>query len=178
MQIPLVKLKAILRYFCSNTNPQVLGKTKLMKLFYFADFMFIKKYGVPITYDRYIHLEHGPIPSEILNLVNGVIDDGEGAILADTICIKKYNESSLQRIKCLNEFTEKDEKYFSEKELEVLKYTCERFKDQGSKYLEDLSHKEAPWLKTKELEEISYTLAAGDLDCSVDKEDIRLLSQL
>ena len=79
MKIPKTKLKAMLRYFCTNTNPSFLGKTKLMKLFYFADFLHVKKYGVPITYDTYIRLEHGPVPSKILNLVNSIIDDNEQA---------------------------------------------------------------------------------------------------
>ena len=70
MKIPLSKLKAMLLFFASNTNPALLGKVKLMKLFYFCDFMNIKKYGAPITFDNYVHLEHGPIPSTIMNLVS------------------------------------------------------------------------------------------------------------
>ena len=178
MQMPLVKLKAMLKYFCSNTDPRLLGKTKLMKLFYFADFMYVKHYGTPITYDRYIHLEHGPVPSKILNLVNSVADEGEDAILSDTIIIKRYSSSSLQKIKCIKEFDENDEKLFSKKELETLEHTCKRFKDKGAKYLEELSHKEAPWEKTRELEEIPYTLAASDPDCLVEEEDIKLLTQI
>jgi hypothetical protein len=67
---PIPKLKAMIRYFATYTDPRSLGKKKLMKLFYFADFEHVKKYASPITFDNYVHLEHGPVPSTILNLVN------------------------------------------------------------------------------------------------------------
>ncbi|NCN39598.1 MAG: SocA family protein, partial [Candidatus Aenigmarchaeota archaeon] len=70
MKIPTAKLKAILLYFCNYTDTTFLGKTKLMKLFYFADFTHLKQFGSPITYDTYVKLEHGPIPSTIKSLVD------------------------------------------------------------------------------------------------------------
>jgi hypothetical protein len=66
MNIPIQKLKAMILFFATFTDPRLLGKKKLMKLFYFADFGHVKRYASPITYDNYVHLEHGPIPSAIL----------------------------------------------------------------------------------------------------------------
>lgn len=176
--MPLVKLKAMLRYFCDNTDPSLLGKTKLMKLFYFADFTYVKRYGVPITYDRYVNLEHGPVPSKILNLINSVVDEGDDAILSDTISIKEVAPNFIQQIECIKKFNENDRKLFSKKELETLEYVCKKFSDKSAKQLEDLSHKEAPWYKTRELEEIPYEFAAYDDDCLVEEEDIKLLTSI
>lgn len=181
MNIPLAKLKALLRYFCAYTNPELLGKTKLMKLFYFVDFEHIKRHGVPITYDTYIHLERGPIPSKILNLVNSVKDEGEEAILSDTITVKEENlssSSSIQKIGCISEFTEEDKKYFSDNELKVMDQVVKLYKDKNAKELVDASHSQAPWSETRELDEIPYTLAAHDDDCLVEEEDIKLLAQI
>ena len=172
MKMPLAKLKAILRYFCSNTNSSLLGKTKLMKLFYFVDFGHVKKFGAPITFDRYIHLENGTIPSDIMNMINYVVDEGEKAILSDTISVIKEEGMDMQKIKCHGEFVENDKKYFSENELETLKEVCNRFKNDAAKKLVDISHSEAPWLKTDESEEIPYALAADDVDAKVDKKEI------
>lgn len=177
MQIPLVKLKAILRYFCTNTEPDLLGKTKLMKLFYFADFGHVKKYAVPITYDRYFRLDRGPVPSTILNLVNEVAD-GEDAILADTIQIKKDSPSLLQKIECIKRFDGNDRKLFSTNEWLTLESVSKQFANRSAREMVQLAHAQAPWLETKELDEIHYTLAAHDNDCLVDEEDIQLLSQL
>ena len=98
MSIPLLKLKAILLYFCQNTDPKFLGKVKLMKLFYFLDFTHVKKYGSPVTFDTYVHLEHGPIPSTIKNLIDDACDDIDHSILADTIYCENVEGISMKRI--------------------------------------------------------------------------------
>ena len=178
MKIPLSKLKAMVLFFASNTNLATLGKVKLMKLFYFCDFSNIKKHGAPITYDTYVHLEHGPIPSTIMNLVNQVEDDFENAILADTIKISSGSNELIHRIVPLREFTNNDRKYFSPLELETMERICQRFKDSIGKQLEDISHDEMPWRKTNLLEIIPYSLAAEDSDTEVSKEEIELLLKI
>lgn len=178
MKLPLIKLKALLRFICSNTNPQLLGKTKLMKLFYFIDFEHVKKFGTPITFDRYVKLEHGPIPSKIMNLVNAVVDDGEIAILADTIAIQRDPGMDIQRVSSLQPFSDEDRELFSENEIKVLQLVCRKYKDSTAKQLEDISHSEAPWASTKELDDIPYTLAAQDHDSNVDKGTIELSTKI
>jgi uncharacterized phage-associated protein len=178
MKMPLPKLKAILLYFANNTDPRFLGKVKLMKLFYFFDFMHVKNYGSPVTFDRYVKMEHGPIPSTILNLVNAVDSDLDSAELSDTIRIEKSDESTIHRILPTRQFSDYDRGYFSETELEILEKVCARFGNKTTKFVEDASHKEAPWRTTQFLDEIPYTLASEDKDCVVDKETITLSIQL
>lgn len=175
MKIPLAKLKAILLYFCNYTDVKFLGKVKLMKLFYFLDFMHLKKYGSPVTYDTYINLEHGPIPSFIKNLIDNAADEIEKSELSDTIDVEKPSRIKMYRFLPQRKFREKDRKLFSESELEILKKVCARFGDKSTKFIEDISHKEAPWAKTKFLDEIPYTIATEDRDCEVQEEEIRLL---
>lgn len=178
MRISAPKLKAIIKYLCENTDPKLLGKTKLMKLFYYIDFTHIKKYGTSITGDKYYHLERGPIPSVIKNLIDGAEEEPDLAILSDTIQITKKADSNLCQISCLQDFTKKDEEYFSEIELETMKVVTEKFGSYSTKQIVDLAHSEAPWLKTKEVEAIPYTLATEDIDCKVSKEDIELLNKI
>ena len=47
-------------------------KHKLAKILFFADQKHLARYGRPITADSYCKMEYGPIPSNILNSVNGV----------------------------------------------------------------------------------------------------------
>lgn len=178
MKIPLPKLKAIILYFCTYTNPKFLGKVKLMKLFYFLDFMHVKKYGIPVTYDCYVNLEHGPIPSFVKNLVDSAADDIDNSVLADTITIDRPEGIDMYRITPVKKFTEKDEKYLSENELDILKKVCLRFGDSNTKDIEEASHKEAPWRDTKFLEAIPYTIAAKDSDCLVEEEVIKVLTNI
>lgn len=178
MNIPIPKLKAILLYFGAYTDKRFLGKVKLMKLFYFLDFMHVKKYGAPVTYDTYVNLEHGPIPSAIKNLIDTADDDIDSSILADTITFEKSNNQNMHRVKPLRNFTEKDKKYFSPNELEILQMVCQRFGDKNTKQIEDASHKEAAWKETNLLETIPYSLATKDKDCIVSKEEIEMLMSI
>lgn len=174
MKISLPKLKAILLYFCTNTDPRFLGKVKLMKLFYFLDFGHIKKYAIPVTFDDYINLEHGPIPTTIKNLVDEVCDDLDSSVLADTVFCETSETSRIMRIVSKRKFTDEDKKYFSKSELEMLDTVCKRFSDSNKKTIEDASHSEAPWRMTGILDRIPYSLAVHDNDCQVEKEDIEL----
>src|SRR3989338_9061180 len=159
MKIPIAKLKAMMRYFATFTDPKLLGKKKLMKLFYFTDFTHVKKYASPITFDNYVNMDHGPIPSTILNLVNSVENDTEDAILSDTISVEVKNSSLMKRIVSSGKFSDRDKGYFSPSELKVLDEVCNRFNNKTCKYIEDASHKEAAWAGTHELDNIPYTLA-------------------
>lgn len=176
--LTIPKLKAILLYFTNFTDTKYLGKVKLMKLFYFLDFMHLKAYGSPVTYDSYINMEHGPIPSSIKNLVDTSADDIDSSILSDTIKCERPEFTKMCRILPTREFTESDKKYFSENELDILQKVCQRFGDKNTKHIEDASHNEAAWKETKLLEKIPYTLAARDKDSKVTEEEIELLLSL
>lgn len=161
MKIPIQKLKAILLFFGMNTNPSLLGKVKLMKLFYFIDFEHVRQYGSPITFDRYINLEYGPIPSTIKNLVDGVEDYKEDSKLKDVISIEA-DDSGLKKVISKRKFEEKDKQYFTESELKVMHEIANRFAGSTKKEIEDASHKEIPWSSTNFLDIIPYSLAVKD----------------
>lgn len=180
MKIPLAKLKAILLYFCENTDPHFLGKVKLMKLFYFLDFINVKRYGVPITYDRYVNLDHGPVPSMILNLVSDLVDDPDTSILSDTILSQEvhWKEGTMLKIASKRKMTNSDVDLFSEDELKILNEVCSRFGSMNKKQIEDLSHSESPWMKTNLLETIPYNLAGQDADSNLTTEQISEIMSL
>ncbi len=172
--IPLPKLKAILVYFANNTEK--LGKVKLMKLIYFLDFVHVKKYGRPVTFDNYVNIEHGPIPSTIKSLVDYLGEDINSK-LADAVYIKKVptRKKAMDKIVPRREFNKNDERLFSKSELEVLKEVAKRFKNANSDQIEKASHQESPWKSTNYLDPIDYSLASNDKDSKFSKEEIELL---
>lgn len=178
MKISITKLKAILLYFGNYTNTKYLGKTKLMKLFYFLDFLHLKRYGSPVTFDRYVHLEHGPIPQGIKNLIDTASDDVDISMLSDVISFERPESIDMVRMLPLRKFTDTDKKLFSETELEILNEVCLKYGEKNTKYIEDASHNEAPWRETAPLQDIPYDLAAGDTDCFVSKEEIEMMELL
>jgi len=178
MRISIPKLKATILYFCENTDSKFLGKVKLMKLFYYLDFTHVKKFGSPITFDQYVKLDHGPIPSTIKNMVDNADADPDSSLLADTIDIQTEDGVMMHRIVARRKMTEFDRKLFSKSELQVLEEICRRFGNKNMKFIEDASHEEAPWKESGMCQAIPYQLAAHDSDCQVDVEDIDLAMQI
>lgn len=176
MKIHFNKFKLILLYFANHC--QYLGKIKLMKLFYFLDFMHVKKYGIPITFDTYINLEKGPIPSTILNVVTEAIEDPDFSQLADVVHFETPKGTRMNKMLPNRKFTEEDRKYFSEIEFDTLQRVCSIYGDKLMRSIKDESHEQAPWRETKYLDEIPYSLAANDPDSMATKEEIETLLRI
>jgi len=174
MNIPIPKLKALLLYFCENTDSKFLGKVKLMKLFYFVDFLHVKKYGTPVTFDRYIKLEYGPIPSTVKNLVDDAETDIDNSILADTIDIKQNDGMNMHKVVARRKLNGEDLKLFTPSEINILQQVCKRFGASNTDLIKEVSHNEAPWRESQWYQEIPYTLATHDPDCETSIEEIEL----
>ena len=50
------------------------SKLKIIKLMYFAEREFLKRYGAPMVYDEFFSMKDGPVCSSSLNGINGKID--------------------------------------------------------------------------------------------------------
>lgn len=48
---------------------------KLTKLLYLSERMYLELYDEPMTYDRLVSMDHGPVPSICLNLINGTLEN-------------------------------------------------------------------------------------------------------
>ena len=57
-------------YFASNVSDLYL--VKLMKLFYYLDFISVRETGKSVTNDTYFHLPYGPIPSFIKDNIDSL----------------------------------------------------------------------------------------------------------
>jgi uncharacterized phage-associated protein len=171
MIIPTAKIKAILLYFSNYTNTKFLGKIKLMKLFYFLDFDHIRLYGTPVTYDTYYHLDKGPIPSYIMNLINEASEETR-SILSDTLNFRTPPGTRMVQALPVRKFTEKDAAMFTDSELKILKEVCNRFKDSTMEQIKKASHNEAPWIETRSSQIIPYSLAAKNPKSKFTAEEI------
>lgn len=178
MNVPLAKIKAILLYFSNNTDVKFLGKVKLMKLFYFLDFTHVKQHGSPVTYDTYIKLEHGPIPSTIKNMIDNASENIDESELADVITFETPHGTKMKRMLPRRKFSSQDAKLFSATEMEVMKLVCQKYGAKNTLSIEKASHKEAPWSETRYLQTIPYSFAAKDADSKVSKEEIELLMKI
>jgi len=172
MKISLEKIKAMILYFAFQTDLKFLGKTKLMKLFYFADFGYVKKHGIPMTFDKYKNMEHGPVPTTIYGLVSTAYSEPDESLLSDVIEFQEKN--GMHKIIPRKEFTNTHRKMFSVSELKLMAEVCQRFYGSNKKEIEDASHVEYPWSSSEILDDLPYTLATKDKDSETSEEEVEL----
>jgi uncharacterized phage-associated protein len=56
--------------FLLSRSDQTMNYMKLIKLLYLADREALIRWGRPISTDRYVSMKHGPVLSNVLNLIS------------------------------------------------------------------------------------------------------------
>ena len=130
------KLEQAILFFLWHANNAHLGKTKLMKLLYFADFDHYEQYEASITGARYRKLDHGPVPDDAWVTIAAL----EAAkrieredVLIGGLLQHRYRASEPVDIGA-----------FSLTELDVLYRVAQRWANHTSRQIEAATHGEAP----------------------------------
>ena len=147
------KLLNAIVYFAINTK--YCGKTKLLKLLYFIDFMHFKQTGKSVTGMDYFAWDMGPVPKDLFEELSGPMKPDMKAT------IKDLPAEVFQKIQPTRKF---DRKYFSNREMKLLNDISFIFKDAKADDMVESTHlKNEPWdvtLKNKgRLQKIDYMLA-------------------
>ncbi len=162
------KMRQVILYFIHHGDPETLGKTKLMKLLYYADFDHFELHDEPITGAVYRRLRQGPVATDVFALL------GQMAKLGD-IDITSINTPSYQRekYKALRPFSPA---LFSDDEMSTLKAVANRWHTVKMTDIVAASHDDPPWNAVGDNEEIPYYLVYyrntyGELSLSDDEVD-------
>jgi uncharacterized phage-associated protein len=134
-------------YFAKNCSS--VGRTKACKMLYFADKEHLLRYGRTVTGDHYYRLQHGPIPTQGLNILRGMSTPANAALLNRWLSLEDDSIKLKRR---------PDLKVFSKSDLRILEEVCTKYGGYSATYLSHLSHKEAPWKKTGQNEAIDFEL--------------------
>ncbi|MBV9497214.1 MAG: SocA family protein [Acidobacteria bacterium] len=122
--------------FFSKHGVAGLDRMKIAKLLFLADRIHLLRYGRPITGDRYVCMEHGPVASVTHDLVNARLsDDPDAEIMNEYFDVgrsRTHPELIAKR--------EPDLDVFSETDLEVLREVVESFGQKTAWQLRDLAH--------------------------------------
>ncbi len=72
------KYQAVVHYICdkASANPSVLGAIKLNKVLWYSDTVNYKIHGKSITGEVYVKRQHGPVPKNILRLIDSLVEGG------------------------------------------------------------------------------------------------------
>lgn len=166
MDLKRQKLINAVIYFCSHTK--MCGKTKLVKLLYYLDFMHFRQTAKSVTDLRYFAWQFGPYPVSFANEIDRPPEDLSKALL---VC-KKPEKKSVT-IKPRAKF---DKDVFSPREFKLLEQIAFIFKEARAEDMVEASHlPNHPWdktLKSKgEKAEIDYILALDNQNGSISLEE-------
>lgn len=162
MKVDFEKVGIIASYFADHTKK--LYVTKLLKLFYYLDFISYKTRGAPVTNDVYFKLPYGPVPSAIKNEIDilsqdNVLGTGFKRQLSSYIKLQRDEKDSGNLVININR--DYNLRKLANSELELLKSITETFKETTAKALSNQTHREKPWLSTSDNSVIDYRLAEG-----------------
>ncbi len=131
------KGKAAIAYLAWHNLPE-LSKGKICKLIFLADKHHLVRFGRPVTGDRICAMKDGPVPSNILNILNAFLNDPNDPALAplgETVWVDKvYLHPHFHAA----EFTLGE--YLSESDLESLNAIMKSFGDWSFSRLRAITH--------------------------------------
>ncbi|MBI3319951.1 MAG: DUF4065 domain-containing protein [Candidatus Omnitrophica bacterium] len=140
--------EAAILYFLQQINNTFLGKTKLMKLLYYADYEWIQKKGRSLTGDVYIALQYGPVPKRATDTLHRLKE--RGIIRIEKTKLGDHDQERYLLLK------EPDFSVFTREEIDHLAEIAQRFAHWSATQMTNLSHEEFPWQSTKLKEEILF----------------------
>jgi len=143
--LDIEKLANVMGFFANEVS--YLYKVKMMKLLWYADSIYYRRYGHSMTGLVYEHMTYGALPigfNEILSVPT--IEVIEEMIYED------ISYRIVPKIKV-------HEGVFSRDELDVLELVANKFKDYRAKQIVNYMHKEKAYMDTEDHELIPFSLA-------------------
>ena len=140
--------------FFVEKNIEHFGKTKLMKLMYFADKEHLEKFGRVMFYDDYRKLPRGPVATLTYNIISSTDandgDDFKSYIdnFSDFVEIQKKDinqKNSATRFNPKNSF---DNTFFSKSEIEILESITKKYKTYTKEQISEESHSLKEYINT------------------------------
>lgn len=133
------QMAALLLHFCGGR----MSHLKLMKLLYLADREAMDRFGAPISGDRIASMDHGPVLSVTLNLMDGDTESSPGG-WEEWISDKENHEVSLRKPVAREALDE-----LSDSEIEVLETVWDRFGKLSKWAIRDYTHTLPEWQDPK-----------------------------
>jgi Protein of unknown function (DUF4065) len=143
------KFREVALYLARRTesDPRC-GKTKLLKILFYADFAFYRQHRRSITGLSYCKAPHGPIPDGIESLLQQLVED--------RLCQWAERDAFGYKQKKLLALREPDLALLSGEELGRLERTVEDLWERTAREVSDLSHEFLGWKLADEGERIPY----------------------
>ena len=145
------RYSAVVVFFCKKLG--AVAQTKLNKLLFYADFLNYKTSSVSITGSEYRQIQYGPVPAQYRRNLQRMEDENLIDIVEEC-----YKENTCLEIRP-GENADQIEQTLDDREMAILDYVADTFRQTTAKHISECSHKESAWLNTEDRQLISYTEA-------------------
>ncbi len=148
-------------------------KLKVMKLLYYIDKEHFLKYGRLVTFDRYIRMDCGPIPSHILDIVNDQVrylSEEDKKYMDSYIAINMAN-----KYRHLKPVGDPDLFELSKSEIEVINHVIDKFGKYREGELIDLTHEEEAWKQAQRNKQIDLRYFLDEVKDKDEKAELLLV---
>ena len=156
----LEKLKNMILYLVKRLDGIL--KVKLNKLLWYCDFLHFKETSVSISGSHYLRFQYGPVPNNYERIIGimqpELLDKDEIPFNTDEGIVGEQ----------FTALVDADESIFSEKEIQVMNFVADTFRNYTSTEIMNKSHQETAFLKSEDRSIISYEYAK-ELSLSLDK---------
>ena len=147
----LFELSKLISFF-ANKSKGNLYRTKLNKLLFYAQFLYLKEYkGEMLLHYNFVKDYHGPVLEDMDKLL---------VFLKSASIIELYETKYGLTIKPKFEL---EESLYTSRELKILNKVQEKFKDYTASEISEYSHKEKLWANT-ELKQVIDVNRANELN--------------
>ncbi len=128
-------------YFAARSGGPF-SKKFICKLIWMADRLHLRAEGRTITGDNYSALEHGPVPSKTLDIIN----QKPGRVSAKEVAYRdEFIEFAGGYIGLIQSIKEPNLRVFSQTDRDVMNYVFEQFGNSKLREVIDFSHKYPEW---------------------------------
>ena len=143
--LDIEKLGNVIGYFASYVNN--LYKVKLMKLLWYADALYYKRYKIAMTGLVYKHMPFGALPIALDEIIHLPTVQVKEELINYDLCYKILPKEEIN----LSSFTLK--------ELSVLEEVATKFKDYKAREIVDYMHEEKAYIETEPNQLISFIVS-------------------
>jgi hypothetical protein len=144
------KFKTLVHYICAQRSgdPSSLGAVKLNKILWLADFNAYYSLGEPITGARYVKRQYGPVPHQIVAVLQELQNDGAIEVMDVTHFGKRKKQYRVKSIPSVGIFSEQEKEIIDK----TIKFVCDRH---TAASISEASHDHV-WKVAEDGEEIPY----------------------
>jgi uncharacterized phage-associated protein len=147
------KLKNLILHLSRRCeHDEYFGATKLNKLLFLIDFNSYALQKRPATEATYVHLQHGPVPAQLVAARRELIEEGS-AVLEERELFSGHRQHRLKAI------AGADMSLFNHDELRIIEVVVKKHAHLSGTGISDATHDFLPWKCTLNGEEIPYQTA-------------------